>query len=574
MNWSGVRELVFLFVWVLALALTFRSYDFALSEDAMIVLRYARNIAGGHGFSWNLGEHPIEGSTPFLWTLMLSLGYLVGLEPALSIFLLNGGFLLLTSILLYHALTGWFGAKPVLGFFGGLLVVVSPLVTYMQYGFSTPVFGFFALAVAVFLARIVVNGEDGHGVYAGFAGCGFILGLIRPGGFVFFALSFLIALVYVRGFSRKWFYRTVFWFFLVPTIAFWLWRWMYFDSFLPHTFLVKSGLFLADFNDSLEFNRLHYRYFYWMLYPFIAGFLICLRGCRRGFVKRVLQVSIPTILFPFTYIFIIQIQNESLRFQTMVLPCVFFLFALSLKEFIDGVKSIRPGFWDLLLLIAFIHPLSDGMGLQFITLIPLYSVYLLGLFSGFRPFFKRSDRRLLVLLTLVVFSFYSFEMHRQYGFRGDFRQLRLVGEKLAPYAGKGYSMLVTEAGYLPYYSGWRTIDALGLNNRFIAEEGLDEDYLDSIRPDIVMFHAFFPFYHEELGGRGMGRTGYNRLVQKMYSYARSRDYELASIIIIDDGYNVYWYWVRKSNPDRASLVRAVSDIPMLEYVDLEFVYLK
>src|SRR5262249_11459660 len=41
-----------------------------LAEDAYITYRFARNVAEGHGFVWNVGEPPIEGFTNFLWLLL------------------------------------------------------------------------------------------------------------------------------------------------------------------------------------------------------------------------------------------------------------------------------------------------------------------------------------------------------------------------------------------------------------------------------------------------------------------------------------------------------------------------
>jgi hypothetical protein len=43
-----------------------------LFDDAMISMRYARNLADGHGLLWNPGQVPIEGYTNFLWTLWMA----------------------------------------------------------------------------------------------------------------------------------------------------------------------------------------------------------------------------------------------------------------------------------------------------------------------------------------------------------------------------------------------------------------------------------------------------------------------------------------------------------------------
>jgi arabinofuranosyltransferase len=50
---------------------------FVLFDDAMISMRYARNLAAGHGLVWNPGAEPVEGYTN------PTLGRLHGLLPPL-----------------------------------------------------------------------------------------------------------------------------------------------------------------------------------------------------------------------------------------------------------------------------------------------------------------------------------------------------------------------------------------------------------------------------------------------------------------------------------------------------------
>jgi hypothetical protein len=51
-----------------------------VAEDAYITFRYARNFALGHGLTFNPGEH-VMGFTSPLWTIWMSLGFLVRLDP-------------------------------------------------------------------------------------------------------------------------------------------------------------------------------------------------------------------------------------------------------------------------------------------------------------------------------------------------------------------------------------------------------------------------------------------------------------------------------------------------------------
>lgn len=76
--------------------------------------------------------------------------------------------------------------------------------------------------------------------------------------------------------------------------------------------------------------------------------------------------------------------------------------------------------------------------------------------------------------------------------------------------GRPLTLCVTEAGYLPYYSGLRTIDAYGLNDRIIAHEGLTQEYLESQNIDIVMFRMYHLWdssrIHPTLAWRTMIKT--------------------------------------------------------------------
>ncbi len=71
-----------------------------LDDDMMITLRYAANLAQGHGLVWNAGER-VEGITNLLWALVLALPHLfLGRDvAALAAIALNGALLLFAVVL-------------------------------------------------------------------------------------------------------------------------------------------------------------------------------------------------------------------------------------------------------------------------------------------------------------------------------------------------------------------------------------------------------------------------------------------------------------------------------------------
>ena len=43
------------------------------AEDSLMLLRYASHLAAGQGITWNVGEHPVEGATDFLFLIAVGL---------------------------------------------------------------------------------------------------------------------------------------------------------------------------------------------------------------------------------------------------------------------------------------------------------------------------------------------------------------------------------------------------------------------------------------------------------------------------------------------------------------------
>jgi hypothetical protein len=74
---------------------------FTLFDDAMISMRYARNLAEGHGLLWNPGQARVEGYTNFLWTLWMALLHLLPIpESKVALVVMLSGALILVANLL------------------------------------------------------------------------------------------------------------------------------------------------------------------------------------------------------------------------------------------------------------------------------------------------------------------------------------------------------------------------------------------------------------------------------------------------------------------------------------------
>ncbi len=80
---------------------------FALLDDAMISMRYARNLASGHGLVWNPGGERVEGITNPLWTVYMALWHLLPIPPRLMSLPIqvSGALLLAGTLALVYLLT-------------------------------------------------------------------------------------------------------------------------------------------------------------------------------------------------------------------------------------------------------------------------------------------------------------------------------------------------------------------------------------------------------------------------------------------------------------------------------------
>ena len=111
-------------------------------------------------------------------------------------------------------------------------------------------------------------------------------------------------------------------------------------------------------------------------------------------------------------------------------------------------------------------------------------------------------------------------------------------------------MLATsEAGLLPLYSNWKSIDAWGLNDEWIAHNGeITAQYLEAHKPDLIVFHAYFsPLLPARLSEKNLQQDWF-RMTITLKDYAESHGYILAAAFG-DSPYETHYYYVRPDFPD-------------------------
>lgn len=204
-------------------------------DDGYIFLRYARNLATGHGLAWNPGEAPVEGFTSLLWVLLLALPFKLGLDPVafaqgLAIAATVGALVMTLSL-----------ARAVLARDDGMallpvaLTALAPATLYWaSSGLETSLWVFAVVA----LARAYLAFIDGLAPWLlGLAL--FAATLVRPEGWVLVATVGLAELIRRRLWRRS----TLAWAGVVLglTVPLAAWRAVYFHSLLPNTYYAKTG---------------------------------------------------------------------------------------------------------------------------------------------------------------------------------------------------------------------------------------------------------------------------------------------------------------------------------------------
>ena len=121
-------------------------------EDAAMLMRYADHLAHGYGIVWNIGGHPVDGATDFLFMVssagLIKIGVPVG-RSVRSLGLISH---LLTVLLVYWVNRKVWNANILISLVCGLYLAIGTGFNYIAAFFGTPFFGFFAgstLALAI-----------------------------------------------------------------------------------------------------------------------------------------------------------------------------------------------------------------------------------------------------------------------------------------------------------------------------------------------------------------------------------------------------------------------------------------
>ncbi len=217
-------------------------------EDALIVLRYARNLAAGDGFVYNIGERILGVTTP-LHTLLSAIYVMLGGDQAPAIQNVSGVICLVLEAWLAMLILAARGedqsrarADLLLGALAATLILTNLNFNYLYFGMETHLFAFLTL-LALYLYTLRRD-----------TSVGIVLGIAFLTRFDAALLALLIGLALLAE-RRKAPVKLTAAFFAVVT-PWLLFSYLYFNSIMPHALAAKK-----DYYPALAYLRYVFDYY-------------------------------------------------------------------------------------------------------------------------------------------------------------------------------------------------------------------------------------------------------------------------------------------------------------------------
>src|SRR5574340_495000 len=128
-------------------------------EDAAMLMRYAENLAAGHGIVWNIGEAPVDGATDFLFMTTVAGLIRLGFSTGRAVRFLGLGGHVLTVLLVYLANRKLWKGGVLISLLAGSYLAVGTGLWYVAAYFGTPFFAFFVSVMWV-LALMLIQADS------------------------------------------------------------------------------------------------------------------------------------------------------------------------------------------------------------------------------------------------------------------------------------------------------------------------------------------------------------------------------------------------------------------------------
>lgn len=379
-------------------------------DDTFIYMQYARNISGGHGFSFNAGE-PSYGVTSPFWVIILSIPYSAGINAfwfskvldvicaALSVFV----FFRLAKII-------FSGEKE--SFYPLLAASLFTLnVWFIRWSFTG-----METNLGILMMLLVLYFYFNKNYSLSFFMCGLFF-LIRPEGFILFLVILICVLIEKSKSYRNIIFCIIL--FAISVVPFLIYSKLTFGTFLSNTTLGKSTLTLNISTITAQIIEIAKTLAPSSGIEILLGIILIIIALKRKTLKQYL----PLVLWPAGLILLYVITDADIisRYFMIIIP----VFTLLAVKFIEIVNSKFN-----------------------------YSISLL-LFA--------------IILIFSQFSFYKYvKPHTDNFSKGVDECLIPIGKWFNENSPPNSRILVNDVGAIGYYSNKYIIDAAALINRDLS----------------------------------------------------------------------------------------------------------
>jgi len=456
-------------------------------DDTFITLRYAEHLAAGHGPVYNLEPPRAEGYTSFLWMIVLALPHLVAVDALLSAKVLGACFgagTVTVAFLLAARLSENLGPRlrylPA-AFTAYWLAGFAPTSVHSVSGMETSLASF----LFILLVYCAVTGRS-----AVLPLLGLLLGLTRPEAnavvIPILIYHYLFAEPAAGSMNKRLFARRTALQYILPGALYFAWRTWYFGHLLPIPFYMKIGSqeVFAGSEHAFAFARTVLG---------LASFPLA--GC----LLRASRASSFVLAAGLLWLVISALPADIMDYD--------YRFAFPAAAPLHAAAGYGLAVWLRLALgIRHSTPRRAAAGL--------------------------TAAMVLVAVTSHLILFAKFEssrfQRRSYGAAIESAHIRL-GKILGKFQGprdRRPKIAIGDAGAVPYYSGWQTIDTYGLNDSEIGIRGNhDPSYFLDQQPDLIVIVSrrqhdyratqFFP--REDDFYAPIQRAGFKRLATMAFS---------------------------------------------------------
>jgi arabinofuranosyltransferase len=430
-------------------------------DDAFISFRYSEHLANGFGLVWDIGQPPVEGYTNFLWVLIIAFLFLLKLDPVFLTKII-GLLSVLGIIILFWLITNDIFKdmkdKSIAFTVSTTFLLINPYTAiHAVSGLETMLFAFLLLGVMYSTWKIIISPNSKFIWF--FAFTALLLSLTRPEGMlVSLGLIFSIIIITYKKNNNSiklTSYLPVLILYLIPIVIYNVFRVFYFHGLFPLPFLAKMV--------------------HSTTYPLY--FLIAL-----------------IYLIPFAIIILISLYliNQKIDTNRNQLKTNFKYFLL--------ILGITLSF----AIIVYVYTPNINFAQRFFypSFVLIYAAFGIAINILFHEIGKNKtniksakNTRIIfssvIILTLLVFTNFIGvnELVEQHNYGDSLNNAHIpLGKTLSSFSEDNYTIFCGDAGSIAYYSGWNLLD--GLNDKFIAQNGVTTEYLKEKHPELVIFISY------------------------------------------------------------------------------------